>query len=290
VLGLIEQIEQPACVRPRKGYEVNGMRNLLNRFSHRVLLSVAVALIVLIFWLQRLQSRSVRAELIRLQQESGFTFAWIGLEVSPDKRVQAVSFDTHTVVRLKDSLQVFRPDRFSIGEYPEVTEIDECWSHDQTRLASTMIDRSTHVVKLGFLDLNSKQIRAITINVEQSPHVTSQCWSQDDQRLVYETDDGSVRLYEVENNDSTAIAKGTDPTWSPEGKWIAFRDGDTYHAIHPDGTEEKELFRNHWGKAISALYWSPDSRIVAYVRELGFLQGGALDAEFNRRRRACPPL
>src|SRR6202042_1753604 len=111
----------------------------------------------------------------------------------------------------------------------------------------------------------------------------SQCWSLDDKRLVYETD-GAIRLYDVESDRADAIAKGTDPTWSPDGKWIAFRDRDTYYAIYPDGNGRKKLFHNHWGNAVSALYWSPDSRIVAYIRELGFLQGGTLDAEANQLR------
>lgn len=177
----------------------------------------------------------------------------------------------------------FQPNGFSLEEYPDLSEIGMCWSHDHTKVASTMINRSTGSVRLGILDLRSKQTRAIAINVDQKPYVTSQCWSPDDKAIVYELD-GDVRLYEVENDRADAIAKGTDPTWSPDGKWIAFRNGDAYYAMHPDGSERRELFRNHWGKAVSALYWSPDSRIVAYVRELGFLQGGALDAEFNELR------
>jgi len=158
-----------------------------------------------------------------------------------------------------------------------------CWSRDRTKLASTMINRSTNSVRLGVLDLGSKQTRAIAINVDQRPYVTSQCWSPDDKELVYELD-GDVRLYDVENDRADAIARGTDPTWSPDGEWIAFREGNTYYAMHSDGSGRKELFRNHWGHAVSALYWSPDSRIVVYVRELGFLEGGALDAEFNELR------
>jgi hypothetical protein len=182
-----------------------------------------------------------------------------------------------------DSLQAFRPDGFKFGEYPELLAIGMCWSHDQTKLVSIMINHATRSARLGILDLNSKHTRAVAINVERRPMVTSQCWSLDDKRLVYETD-GAVRLYDIENDAADAIAKGTDPTWSPDGKWIAFRDHDTYYAIHPDGSGRKKLFRNHWGSAVSALYWSPDSRIVAYIRELGFLQGGTLDAEANQLR------
>jgi len=184
---------------------------------------------------------------------------------------------------LHDSLQAFRPNGFNPGEDLEILGTGMCLSRDQTRLASTMMNRSTGKVSVAILDRNTKRTRAFAINVDQRPYVTSECWSPDVKELIYQMD-GTVRLYDVENDRADAIAKGTDPTWSPDGRWIAFRDGDTYYAMHPDGTDRKELFRNHWGRAVSALYWSPDSRMVSYVRELGFLQGGALDAEFNQLR------
>jgi hypothetical protein len=249
---------------------------------------LAVCTLMTVFSAQALAKESVRAELIRLQRQFGLTFAWseegISRFSSPsDAVVQAVSFQSQSIIRLKDSLQAFRPNRFSLGEYPEVLGIGMCWSHDQTRLAATIITRPTGRVILGILDLNSKQTRAVAINVDQKMYVTSQCWSQDDKRLVYSID-GAIWLYDTMTDRADDIAKGTDPTWSPDGKWIGFRDGDSYYAMHPDGDARKELFRNRWGKAVSGLYWSPDSRIVAYVRELGFLQGGALDAEVNQLR------
>ena len=233
--------------------------------------------VTLVFSGAAVAPESVRTELIRLQREKGLTLAWV------DKSVQAVWFEKNKIITLRDSLEAFQPDGFKFTEYPELSGIAMCWSHDQKKLASTLINRSTGSVRLGVLDLSSKQIRAIAINVDQRPYVTSQCWSPDGQRLTYEMD-GAVRLYDFENNRANALAKGTAATWSPDGEWIAFRDHNTYYAIHPDGTGRKKLFHNHWGSAVSALYWSPDSRIVAYVRELGFLQGGALDAEVNELR------
>lgn len=232
-----------------------------------------------------LGNEPVRAELIRRQQETGLTFAWMdeGVQAWMNESVQAVLFKTRAVVPLKDSLQAFHPEGFSLGDYQQTFAIGACWSNDQTKLAATMMDRSTRRVSFGILDLSSKQVHAIAINADQRTYVTSQCWSKNGKELVYELD-GAIRLYNVENDRAAAVAKGTDPSWSPDGEWIGFRDGDTYYAMHADGTLRKELFRNRWGKAVSALYWSPDSRIVAYVRELGFLQGGALDAEFNELR------
>jgi hypothetical protein len=264
------------------------MHKLLTTFNRGMVICVAA----LIFSAQALSSETVLAELSRLQDQTGLTLAWIDNNVLSESQwrhteiqggVQAVSFKRRVIVPLTDSLQAFRPNGFSSREYPEVSGIDACWSHDQTKLASTMISHPSGSAKLGILDLSSKQIHAIAINVDQRPYVTSQCWSQDDKKLVYEMD-GAVRLYNVENDRADAIARGTDPTWSPDGNWIGFRDGNTYYAMHPDGNGRKELFHNHWGSPVSALYWSPDSRIVAYVRELGFLQGGALDAEVNELR------
>jgi hypothetical protein len=228
-------------------------------------------------------TESVRAELIRRQNNDGLTLAWEDDSKGSRGAAQAVSFKTRTLVPLKDSLQAFRPRTFNFGEYPELSGIDMCWSHGQTRLASIVFNHSTRSGRLEILDLKSKQTRALPIVVDKQPMVTSQCWSQNDNNLVYETD-GSVRVYDIKNDRADAIARGTDPTWSPDGEWIAFRDRGTYFAVHPNGMGRKKLFHNYWGDAVSALYWSPDSRIVAYVRELGFLQGGFLDAEVNQLR------
>jgi hypothetical protein len=234
---------------------------------------------------------TVLSELIQSQNENGLTLAWVDsnslsrayrLHLALDG-VEAISFGDRTVVHLQDSLQDFRPDEFSWGKYPGVLGIGGCWSHDQRKLVFHVVDHSTAFVTLKILDLDLKKVQTIALSGERRRRVTSQCWSQDDQYVVYETD-GDVTVLNVQDDRSHVLAKGLEATWSPDGKWVAFRDGDTYYAIHPDGSGRKKLFHNYWGTAVSGLYWSPNSRIVAYVRELGFLQGGALDAEFNQLR------
>jgi hypothetical protein len=268
------------------------MRKLLAAFSRQAFLGMTICGAALAVSAQAAPTETVLAELVRLQAQTGLTLAWVDNRIRTESQlrhtevqggVQGVSFKRRAIVPLTDSLQAFRPDGFTSRDYPELSGIDECWSHDQTRLASTMLNHSAGRVSLGVLDLNSKRTREVAINVEPRPYVTSQCWSPDDKELTYETE-GNVRVYDIEANRIYALAGGTDPTWSPDGNWIAFRDRDTYYAIHPDGSGRKRLFHNHWGSAVSALYWSPDSRIVAYVRELGFLQGGWLDAEVNQLR------
>ena len=230
---------------------------------------------------------SVRQELTRRQAQTGLTFAWIDINTlsvfhatgsAIASGVRAIWFKEQAIISLEDSLEAFRPDGFSFGIIPRLAADDMCWSHDQSKLAATLLDPPYG--RLGIFDLRSKATQAIEPQVEMIPHLTSQCWSPDDKHIAYETD-GSVKLFEIGNASIRALAKGTDVTWSPDGDWIAFPDGATYYAIHPDGQGRKRLF--HCRGAASALYWAPDSRIVAYVKVLGFLQAGP-GVEANRLR------
>jgi WD40-like Beta Propeller Repeat len=233
---------------------------------------------------------SVREELIRQQAQTGLTFAWVDTNTQNVSSmtgsaivsgVRGIWFKKQAIISLEDSLEAFRPDGFSFGNIPRLAVDDMCWSHDQSKLAATLLDPPHG--RLGIFDLPSKATQTVEPQVEMIPHVTSQCWSPDDKQIAYETE-GRVKLYEVGKASIRVLAKGTDVTWSPDGNWIAFRDGTTYYAIRPDGQGRKKLF--YCRGASSALYWAPDSRIVAYVKVLGFLQTGpGVEANQLRVRR-----
>lgn len=224
---------------------------------------------------------SVRSELSRRQAETGLTFGWI------HDGVKVVSFKKRSVIPAQGHLDAFRPEAFSFQTYPQVMAMDMCWSHDQSKLAATMLDNFPNT-SLEELDLKTKQTRVVAPRVEQTWHVTSQCWSPDDKQLVYETED-TVRVFDLESGKTSVLAAGMDPreslnpTWSPDGKQIAFLDHDAYYSIQPSGGTKKKLFAKKG--ACSGLYWSPDSRIVAYVGEASILEEGlTYDGEINRVR------
>ena len=248
----------------------------------------------------------MRAELVRLNKETGLTLAFYENylqivsfkkrgtyqgeplarnefgsqgEISPDGTRIAIRLE-HLGQSLFFYLGIVRPDGSGTREYPDVIPAQVCWSHDESKLAMTAYDK-TPKVSLVVFDLDSKLTHGVLPQAAEA-HISPQCWSPNDKQIVYEFE-GNVHVHEIGKIESRVLAKGTEPTWSPDGNWIAFRDHDTYYAIHPDGQARKKLF--HKSNAVSGLFWSPDSRIVAYVSIAGILEGGfSIDVEKNRLR------
>jgi WD40 repeat protein len=241
------------------------------------------------------RNESVRAELVRVQKQTGLSLASLGFGLN------VVLFDKGTLVQTpiptglelvrgtisrdgteiivsrvrtsaSDSLELLQADGSSTRELPftyagsMVSPVQSlCWSDDKSRLA-VAVHRGSPDVKLDILNLGSGVDQTIAPSVKE---LTSQCWSADDKRIVYEAGDG-VRIYEVGNDKPPTLLApgGKDPTWSPDGNWIAFREGDAFYEIRPDGRDKKKLLRRR--DVHSPLWWSPDSRFVAYVASVPF--------------------
>jgi hypothetical protein len=253
---------------------------------------------------------SVRAELIRLQRQTGLTVAsyangielvlfdkrdlvpstlpWsVAVGTSPNRLPGfgslrgTISRDgteiaaEHFISGEGLLLEILPSDGSSLREYPNIHPQDLCWSYDKARLAVTAHKESSNPA-LQLMDLETNA----TEEIDSRATLTSQCWSPDDKKIVYTSGD-SVRVYEVGKDKSSAavLAIGEYPTWSPDGNWIAFLDHDTYYAIRPNGHGRKKLF--HHSDVYSPLWWSPDSRIVAYVTLARF----ALDDVYQLRVR-----
>ncbi len=85
------------------------------------------------------------------------------------------------------------------------------------------------------------------------------------------TPGGSLANPNITGVSPTTGGPGRYATWSPDGNWIAFFEDDGYYAIRPSGNDKKLLFKKK--DALTALWWSPDSRLVAYVSRNGFFEG-----------------
>jgi dipeptidyl aminopeptidase/acylaminoacyl peptidase len=53
--------------------------------------------------------------------------------------------------------------------------------------------------------------------------ITTQAWAPDSRRLVYMKDDGHATALDIETDTERDLGIGTEPTWSPDGEFIAVR-------------------------------------------------------------------
>jgi hypothetical protein len=253
------------------------MRKTLQRQWRRPGIGIVVCALGASLCPPSLPAESVRTELIRRQKQTGFTV------VLNDHGFKAVLFRQRRLVPLEKFESPFSlvgfPDDPS--EFSRLSGV--CLSPDKSKLVAWLQKGGSYSLAILGRESTGADViaRDVDVNGVYSRHVSPQCWSLESTQFVYQLD-GRLYIYEVAVRQSKYLVDGTNGTWSPDGVWISFTNRGTYYAIHPDGTGLRKLFRNR--DAVSSLRWSPDSRLVAYVVELGFLHGGFLDAEVNQLR------
>jgi len=89
-------------------------------------------------------------------------------------------------------------------------------------------------------------------------------WSVDGTKLVFGRN-GTIRMLGIHSNRLDTIDSGIDPTWSPDGRWIVYRNSGNHATLfNPRSGEKKRILENR-EIAPLPLRWSPDSQYLAYV-------------------------
>jgi len=93
-----------------------------------------------------------------------------------------------------------------------------------------------------------------------STHVGAISWSPDQRYIVYD-EKGKVIIYDLQAHSGRELAAGSEPSWPPDGRWIAFLSPDREGMLtDATGARMKKILA---GKKLACrMPWSPDSHYV----------------------------
>lgn len=127
---------------------------------------------------------------------------------------------------------------------------------------------SEESIGVSYLDVQSGTVVKVSSGSASSDS-GALSWSPAGDALAY-GNGNQIYILGVSSGISRSIARGFDPTWSPDGQWISFRslDGSAI-AINPVTLAEKRLLPY---KILGAVHWSPDAEYVFVTEAVGIVQ------------------
>jgi hypothetical protein len=74
---------------------------------------------------------------------------------------------------------------------------------------------------------------------------------------------GKIQVYDIDARKTRFLTDGPNPSWSPDGKWIAFRTAsELAMMMSPETGEQRSLFNGR--QIVGPINWSPDSEYLLY--------------------------
>jgi len=107
------------------------------------------------------------------------------------------------------------------------------------------------------------------LQIEAGGQFSTQCFSPEGS-FVYSSGK-MMRIYDLAKKNRMDLGEGGPyPTWSPDGKWLGFDDGNRYTLLDLKTGTRRKLFST---KNSAGPDWSPDSRYLTYTKPGGSMGG-----------------
>lgn len=154
---------------------------------------------------------------------------------------------------------------------------DGTYKPEGTGFRATSKNRSSWIKGLQYIDSQTNEMTMVLPLPDDGDRPTSISFSPDGRQFVYDYKN-RIFLYDTRSRSSRSVAEGASPTWSPNGKWIAFRSRNDELATVDAKTFESKALIGH-RKIRTTVRWSPDSRYAALTEPLGLRHSAQMVVE-----------
>ena len=149
-----------------------------------------------------------------------------------------------------------------------INPVDIALAPDRERLAVIATSRTTRQRGLYLLQTDAVDAHSTSrlIYGDDEPLGPGLSWSPDGQRLLFEAG-GKIQAVNLASAIPAMIASGTDPSWSPDGRWIAYLDNS--RIMLKDVNDNRAFSIPGTRRFISVAAWSPDSKHFLIAEDRG---------------------
>lgn len=135
--------------------------------------------------------------------------------------------------------------------------------HRELLLFCGAITKARHNVVYGLFTLSVDGTVTTVLSTGEPYTPTSAGWSPKGDSIVFDHK-GAVYVYDIDNKTSRIVAEGDSPSWSPDGRALAFRAPDKGGMVLDVSSSQAHRVLEA-GLVAASLRWSPDGRGMLYT-------------------------
>lgn len=132
---------------------------------------------------------------------------------------------------------------------------------------NTPENSSRWITGLQLVDFANKKLSRVQLT-DSDDHIGSISWAPKDDRFVYDHM-GYIYIYDVSTDSSRSVAAGANPSWSPDGQFIALQATEG-KALIVEARAQKAIPLLSDRTILWGIHWSPDSRYIMFSEPTGF--------------------
>jgi len=118
---------------------------------------------------------------------------------------------------------------------------------------------------LCVVNADGRKLRTLATNAPNDLDAPPPTWSPDGKKVAFTTKSGRARIVTLSTRRGRSLGRGTAPSWSPNGRWLAAFSGDALEVWSAETGKGRIVTHVEGGFRLVPPAWSPDGRLLYFT-------------------------